>query len=85
MRRRLPVRTKVAVRLFTLPGSKPDETALDDDKTLALRLVQGPEQVCRRQAADFGRELNVEPVAQDRQKPDQLRRGSDVLVHPHGQ
>ena len=41
----MTVRTKVVVGLFALPGSEPDQTALDDDKALALRSIQGPQEI----------------------------------------
>ena len=82
MRRRLAMRTKAVVGRFALPGREPDETALDDDEPLALRDVHGPQEVRRRQAADLDRELNVELLAQDGQRADQLGCGADVPIHP---
>ena len=85
MRHCLTVQPKVVVRPLASPGREPDETALDDDKTLALREVQGPQEVRRRQAADLGREVNVELVAQDGQTAHHPGCGADIPIHPHRQ
>jgi len=71
VRVRLPVRSEAVVGSFAPLGIEPDDAALDGDQALALRVVQGQEEVRRRQPGDLDRELNVEAIAQDRQSPDQ--------------
>ena len=81
VRRRLALRAKAVVGQLALPGREPDEAAIDDDESLALRDVDGPEQVRRREAADVDRQLHVERVAKDGQRVDQPGCGVDVAIH----
>jgi hypothetical protein len=83
VRRRLTVRSEAVVGSFTPLGFESDDAALDVDQALALRIVQGQQEVRRRQPGDLDRELNVEASAQDRQSPDHPECRADVPIHPY--
>ena len=79
---RLTVRTEGVVGAIARSWSEPDDAALDGEQPLALRLVQGLQEVRRRKPADLDRELDVELLAQDGQRADQLGCAADVPIHP---
>ena len=81
MRRRLVMRTKVAIGILAPRRREPDETVLDDDAAPSCD-VQCPKEVHPRQAADLDRQLNVEVVAQHGQRADELGCAAAVPIHP---
>ncbi len=81
MSHRLAMRAKSLVGLVASRGWEPDEATLHEDEALALRDVESPQEVGRRQAADLGCKLNVELVAQDGQGLDHVWSGVEVAIH----
>ena len=62
------VRSELAMCLLETFACERNKVVVDDEKTLALRDIQGPQEVRRVEAADLGGELNVEAAAQHRQR-----------------
>jgi hypothetical protein len=83
--RRLTVRAKAVVGLFTARGIEPDDTALDGDKAFSLCIVEGLQELPGRQAGDLDRKLDVELIAQDRKSPDHPGCRADVRIHLDGE